>query len=131
MEKKQRQRKKGGGRKLTDGNFSKVQFIHRARRWFLYEPSIKKFLWKYNLSRQTYYRFLNTHEWFKVEINKLRSDAIFYNRRNRRQLLQWLKDNPDKNQIDYCLRDLGKLNSNFEIQNNEIKLSTDAEKSLL
>jgi DNA invertase Pin-like site-specific DNA recombinase len=122
MKKKQRQRKKGGGRKFADGNFSKAQFIHRARKWFLYNTSIKGFLLKYGISRQTYYRFLNTHQWFNKEITDGRHDLIRLKKRNLLQMLQWLKDNPDKAPFDYYFRDIGKFDFDVEIQNHELKI---------
>lgn len=131
MEKKQRQRKKGGGRKFADGRISTSKFMQRARRYFLLEHSIKRFLHTYNLSRQAYYRFLNTHKWFKQEVTKLRADSIYYEKKNRRMLLQWMKDNPDKQPYEYFLRDIENTNTNIVIPNYEINLSTDAEKSLL
>jgi hypothetical protein len=122
MEKKQRQRKKGGGRKFTDGYLTKAQFIRRARRWFSYNPLIKGFLLKYGLSRQTFYRFLDTHEWFNKEITELRHTNIQNKKRSLLHMLQWMKENPDKTQFDYYFRDIGNFDFDIKIENQEIKI---------
>lgn len=127
MEKKQRQRKKGGGRKFADGKISKYKFMQRARRYFLLEHSIKRFLRIHNLPRRAFYRFLDTHLWFKEEITKLRSDSIYYEKKNRLMLLQWMKDNPDKQLYDYFLRDIGNTTTNIVIPNYEIKIEHSAQ----
>jgi hypothetical protein len=108
MEKKQRQRKKGGGRKLADGKISKRTLKKNVLNWFKYrcEYSVQKFIVKHKISRQTYYRFLASDPAFRKEVYTKRIEAIKSQKEMRRKLFLWLRDNPDKHMMDYFLKDL-------------------------
>lgn len=125
MEKKQRQRKKGGGRKLADGRMSRRSLKKHILNWFKYEYefSVKRFIRKYNISRQTYYRFLRSTPVFRDWVYSQRKEVIKTHRENMWNMSIWLRDNPDKNMTDYLLRDLN--NFQIEIPNNDIKITND------
>ncbi len=127
MKKKQRQRKKGGGRKLADGRISKRVLKRHILEWFKYEYefSVKRFIKKHNISRQTYYRFLASNSSFRDWVYAKRKEIIKTHKDMRMQMCIWLRDNPDKNMSDYFLRDIGNINTNIVISNYEINLSTD------
>lgn len=133
MEKKQRQRKKGGGRKLADGRMSRRVLKRHILKWFKYEYefSVKRFIRKYNISRQTYYRFLASNPTFRDWVYAKRKEIIKIRKDMMMNMCIWLRDNPDKNMTDYFLRDIANINTHIVIPNYEINLSTDAEKSLL
>lgn len=106
MEKALKKRRKGGGRKFADGRISKARFVRSARKWFEVEISISRFLWRNDISRPSYYRFLNKHEWLKSEINEIRTNRIRHQKETKRKLLAWMRENPTKPWIDYYLEQI-------------------------
>ncbi len=103
-----KKRKKGGGRKFTDGRFLKRRFVNLLHREFEYHYSVQRFLWKANISRQAYYRFLSKNPIIKKEIQGRRESLIFREKQNKADLLLFLRKNPEKSMFDYHFR-------NFEI----------------
>lgn len=99
-------RKKGAGRKLADGRVSEVVLIRELRSWFKEDTSVSRFLNKFHISRQTYYRLLKKHPLLKNEVMRSREELIVYRKERRRKMLAWMKDNPYKSLIDYHLKDL-------------------------
>lgn len=65
---KERKRKKGGGRKFTDGRLSEKQMIRKLKEYFEHDTSVKKFVAQTKITRQTYYRFLNKYPEAKKEV---------------------------------------------------------------
>lgn len=103
MNKLARKRRKGSGRKFADGRISKPRFIRQARKWFMISRSVRHFIAKTRISRQTYYRFLNKHPQLKKEIAESRKNII----KHRKEMIEWLIKNPDKKVIDYYFRNIG------------------------
>jgi DNA-binding transcriptional MerR regulator len=99
-------RKRGGGRKFSDGKLSKRQFIQLLRKEFEYQSSIKHFLYEAEISRQSYYRFLNKYPNVKEEIQTHRHNFIVKRKQDMKRKLKFLRENPEKHMVDYYLRNI-------------------------
>jgi len=106
MKRAHRQRRKGGGRKFADGLFSKTRFTRKARRHFLFQSSVKRFLVETGISRQSYYRFLNRNPLLKIEITKSRREHFEMRMRNREEMRIFFKENPNASYPDFLFRNL-------------------------
>lgn len=120
-----RKRKKGGGRKLADGRMSRRSLKRHILNWFKYqyEFSVKRFIQKHNISRQTYYRFLASMPAFRDEVYARRIEIKKTHRENMWKMSIWLRDNPEMNISDYLIKDINNLQ--IIIPNEEIKISND------
>ncbi len=101
-----KKRKKGGGRKFSDGKFSNRQFIHLLRKEFEYQYSINRFLNNVGISRQSYYRFLNKHPDIKREIVTHRHNLILKRKQDMEEMIKFFRENPEKHIVDYYQRNL-------------------------
>ena len=108
MQTVKRKRKKGGGRNLADGRMSRRSLKRHILKWFKYEYefSVKRFIRKYNISRQTYYRFLASDPAFRDWVYSQRKEIIRTHKEHMWKMSYWLRDNPDKNITDYLMKDL-------------------------
>ncbi len=109
MKNKAQKRRKGGGRKLADGKITEVRLTRLASEWFQQETSVDHFLQKVQISRQTYYRFLNRHPTLKTWISDSREKNIQAKKVRIKNILSFYNTNLEKNYLDFVLKDIGKI----------------------
>jgi len=98
--------KKGGGRKFTDRRMSERKFKFFLKKEFSKNYSVKNFLFKAGVSRQTYYRFLNKYPKIKRWIFEQRCQLIYIQKKQREEMFEFLSKNPEKSLIDFYIKDI-------------------------
>lgn len=69
----------------------------------MYETSIKRFQEQLGISRPAYYRFVNRRKRLLAEISEARLLNITREQEYRRRVLQWMRENPGKDEIAYLV----------------------------